>query len=70
MLGLFCNGDKNMPNVTIVLTSQEFQVLLGTVGAMLNVMGLNVPPGQPATPQMVELEALQAKLMNLVPGRG
>jgi len=59
-----------MPNVTIVLTSQEFQVLLGTVGAMLNVMGLNVPPGQPATPQMVELEALQAKLMNLVPGRG
>ena len=52
-----------MSNVTVVLTSQEWLVLLGAVGAILASMANDVPPGQPAPPEMLEMEALQAKLM-------
>lgn len=49
--------------MTIDLTKDEVSVLLSAVGALLAVMATDVPSGQPAPPQMLEMEALQAKLM-------
>ena len=57
-----------MTTYNIELSDQELSTLIGAVGAMLNVMGLNVPPGSPAPPEMLELEALQTKLMQYIHG--
>ena len=53
-----------MPNLTLALTPDEMSALIGAVGAMLNMMGLSVPPGQSASPEMLLLESLQEKLMD------
>ena len=58
-----------MPDVTVTLTGDEFSLVLSAVGAILATMPRDVPPGQPTPPQMLMMEALQAKLMNLNPKR-
>jgi len=56
-----------MTYIDIVLTSQELSIVLGAVGAILASMANDVPPSQPAPPEMLEMEALQAKLMASLP---
>jgi len=49
----------------VELTDSELSLLISTIGAMLASMSLDVPPGQPTPQAMLDVEALQAKLMNL-----
>ena len=56
-----------MADTTVVLTSDEMSIVLSAIGAILASMARDVPPGQPTPPQMLEVGALQAKLMNAVP---
>ena len=49
--------------LTVELTKDEMSILLGAVGAILASMSSDVPPGQPTPPEMLEMQALQAKLM-------
>lgn len=52
-----------MADVTVTLTEPEFSLVLSAVGAILATMSPDVPPGQPAPPEMLMMEALQTKLM-------
>lgn len=49
--------------IAVTLTDQEMSLILSAVGAILASMSLDVPPGQPAPPEMLMMEALQTKLM-------
>lgn len=53
-----------MANIAVTLTEQEWSITLGAVGAILASMANDVPPGQPTPPEMIEMEALQSKLMS------
>jgi hypothetical protein len=52
-----------MADSNIVLTSRELSLVLIAVRAILASMATDVPPGQPAPPEMLMMETLQAKLM-------
>ena len=52
--------------MTVELSDQELAVFVGAVGAILNSMSLDVPSGQPLPPEMLMMEQLQTKLMNLI----
>jgi hypothetical protein len=56
---------KPTNDIAVTLTPDEFSLVLSAVGAILATMGADVPAGQPASSQMVMLEALQAKLMKV-----
>jgi len=52
-----------MAEPTIELTKDEANTVLAAVGIVLNMLAVSITPGQPASPQMLALEAVQAKLM-------
>lgn len=54
---------KTMGLINIALTKDELSIIISTVGATLATFAGSADPGQPATPLMLQLEALQAKLM-------
>jgi hypothetical protein len=49
--------------INISLTEEEYSILCSAVGAMLDAMAQDVPPGQPVPQAMLDMEALQSKLM-------
>lgn len=49
--------------ISIELTKDEMSLVLSAVGAILASMSLDIPPGQPTPPEVLMMEALQAKLM-------
>lgn len=49
---------------TMTFTDDEWSLLVSAVGTSLDIMSLDVKPGQPTPPDMVKLEQLQAKLMS------
>jgi hypothetical protein len=52
--------------INLALTDEEANAILSSVGMSLNMMALQVPSGQPATPAMLVLEAIQAELMRVL----
>ena len=52
-----------MADVTVTFSDAEMSIMLSCVGALLASMATDVPSGQPAPPQMIDMLALQAKLM-------
>lgn len=50
---------------TLELTNTELSLLLMTIGALLAELATEVPPGQLTSPEMLVVEALQDKLMDL-----
>ena len=53
--------------ITVEFTEQELSFLTSAVGAILAAAATDVPPGQPTPPEMLEMEALQTKLMQSQP---
>ena len=55
---------KKMDKISLVLTRDEAENLLAAVGLALDVMATGVHPGDPASPSMLALEAIQKQLMD------
>lgn len=51
------------------LTSDEISIALSAIGTVLAFMATGVQAGQPASPEMLAMEALQAKLMKELPDK-
>jgi hypothetical protein len=49
--------------ITLEMTENEATAVLGAIGIALNMLAQSVPAGQPASPEMLVLEAVQAEVM-------
>lgn len=55
--------------MNIDITKDELSLVLSAIGVLLLNMSLNVRAGQPLSSEMIELEALQTKLMKVSDGQ-